>query len=244
MWSAVRIRGLVDGEDCCTVRMCRDVSLNSAVGAHGTPGRSALCHALDTKCKTLVLGRKLRLVNAARYRASAGHAGNADTGTSACRLHRLHSRQSGRLAPRQRSLQARPGRQRLAAAPVAEAAVAEKPESAQQSAVRSAAHAVFSKFSTKPLLDGLEVTLALTFFALHCSPVEVDWDKLGFGLDHVCKVRPLVCRHTQPFSCRETLSHYHHDTACYSISTESAQNPRHNSLICTAQHATCLRLTL
>jgi hypothetical protein len=170
MWSAVRIRGLVDGEDCCAVRMCRDVSLHSAEGAHGTPGRSALCHALDTKCKTLVLGRKLRLVNAARYRASAGHAGNADTGTSACRLHRLHSRQSGRLAPRQRSLQARPGRQRLAAAPVAEAAVAEKPESAQQSAVRSAAHAVFSKFPTKPLLDSLEVTLALTFPALHLQP--------------------------------------------------------------------------
>ena len=98
------------------------------------------------QCKSLVLGLKLRLVYAARHRGSAGHAGNADTGTSACRVHRLHSRQSGRLAPRQRSLQARPGRQRLAAAPVAEAAVAEKPESAQQSAVRSAAHAVFSYF--------------------------------------------------------------------------------------------------
>ena len=53
-----------------------------------------------------------------------------------------------------------------------------------------------------------------------------------------------VCRHTQPFSCRDTLSHYHQHTARCSTSTEFAQDPRHNSLTRTTQHATRLRLTL
>lgn len=189
MRSAVRRRGLVDGKGCCTVRMCRDVSLQSAVGAHQTPGRSVPCHALDTNadlwcwgaiCALSLLQDITRVqvlpgmptlahLPAGCTGSTAGTAGGWPRGGDHCRLGRAASGSRQRPSRRRRS-------------PKSRRAHSNPPSGPLHMLMR------ISSFTIKHLLEEIAYP---SIFALRCSPVEVDWDKLGFGLDHVCKVRLL-----------------------------------------------------